>query len=115
MLPRPNRLARTRDFQKVFRERGSVQQKGIVLKCKQTGTGKTRFAIVVSKKVASSAVARNRIRRLISQAIQANLGIIKEGRDVVLVVLPGFAPISFAQTKEIVDWLLQKACIIKSQ
>ena len=48
--------------------------------------GFTRFAVVVSKKVYKSAVARNRIRRRIYEAIRHDLDHFKKPRDYIFVV-----------------------------
>ena len=48
--------------------------------------GKTRFAVVVSKKVNKTAVGRNRIRRRVYEAIRLDLDKFKKPRDYILVV-----------------------------
>ena len=53
--------------------------------CENT-RGKTRFAVVVSKKVLRSAVGRNRIRRRIYEAIRLDLDKFKKSRDYVFIV-----------------------------
>ena len=47
---------------------------------------KTRFAVVVSKKVLKSAVGRNRIRRRVYEAIRLNFDKFKQPRDYIFVV-----------------------------
>lgn len=46
----------------------------------------SRFAFVISKKVHKRAVKRNRVRRLLVEAIRSNLGKIKPGFDFVFLV-----------------------------
>ena len=53
--------------------------------CENT-RGKTRFAVVVSKKVLKSAVGRNRIRRRVYEAIRLDLDKFKKSRDYVFVI-----------------------------
>ena len=48
--------------------------------------GKTRFAVVVSKKVNKTAVGRNRIRRRLYEAIRLDLDKFKKPRDYIFVV-----------------------------
>ena len=48
--------------------------------------GFTRVAVVVSKKVAKTAVRRNRIRRRIYEAIRQNFEFLPEKRDYIFVV-----------------------------
>ena len=48
--------------------------------------GFTRIAVVVSKKVAKTAVARNRIRRRVYEALRQNMEFIPLRRDYIFVV-----------------------------
>ena len=48
--------------------------------------GKTRFAVVVSKKVMRTAIGRNRIRRRIYEAIRLNLDRFKKPRDYIFII-----------------------------
>lgn len=48
--------------------------------------GFTRIAVVVSKKVAKSAVKRNRIRRRIYEALRLNLDLIPQKTDYIFIV-----------------------------
>lgn len=59
------------------------------MRAKKRETGKSRFVIVISKTVQKSAVRRNRMRRLLHEAIQKE-PIEKSSWDVALVALPGF-------------------------
>lgn len=53
--------------------------------CENT-RGFTRVAVVVSKKVAKTAVARNRIRRRVYEALRVNFEFIPEKRDYIFVI-----------------------------
>lgn len=48
--------------------------------------GFTRIAVVVSKKVAKTAVARNKIRRRVYEALRVNFEFIPEKRDYIFVI-----------------------------
>jgi ribonuclease P protein component len=48
--------------------------------------GFTRVAVVVSKKVAKTAVARNKIRRRVYEALRVNFEFIPEKRDYIFVI-----------------------------
>lgn len=52
----------------------------------ENSRGKTRFAVVVSKKVLKSAVGRNRIRRRVYEAIRLNFDKFKQPRDYIFVI-----------------------------
>lgn len=113
MLPRKNRLAKTRDFKEIFRQGRSVKAQGIVLKFQNTKNKTSRFAVVVSKKVAQKAVRRNRIRRIINQALYENTDIPKIGLDAMLIILPEFKAESFQEARVLVQQLFYKARAIK--
>jgi ribonuclease P protein component len=53
--------------------------------CENT-RGFTRVAVVVSKKVAKTAVARNKIRRRVYEALRVNFEFIPEKRDYIFVI-----------------------------
>lgn len=90
MLSSPNRLRKTNDFKRVFKNGKGVQGDKIFMKVRPNKEGAVRIGIIVSKKVAKKAVDRNRIRRILSEGIRAHIHKIKQGRDIVIVVLPGF-------------------------
>ena len=52
----------------------------------ENSRGKTRFAVVVSKKVMKTAVGRNRIRRRIYESIRLNLDKTRKSRDYIFIV-----------------------------
>lgn len=109
MLPRSVRLTRARDFDYVFKRGKSVRSEGIALKIIQTGLKQNRFAVVVSKKVEQKAVKRNKIRRLLTEAIQLYAKNIQKGFDMVFVVLPGFKGESLKEADSIIKQLFQRA------
>ena len=79
-----------------FHSRGGVKyvyQHGKTIRCSKMSLvfcentrGFTRVAVVVSKKVAKTAVARNRIRRRVYEALRANFEFIPEKRDYIFVI-----------------------------
>ena len=92
----------------------SFREDGLVLKTSAGLLGKTvGLRIVVSKKVAKQAVRRNRIRRVLREAIKKEQGLIRGRHDFVLIVLPGFELPDFQETQSIVHRLLQKASLFE--
>jgi len=69
--------------------------------------------VVVSKKVEKLAVRRNRIKRVLKEAVRAERELMTKGLDLVLIVLPGFELPSFQETKKRIRALLRKASVIK--
>lgn len=71
-----------------------------------------RVAVVVSRKVHKSAVARNRIRRRVYQAFQSGAGQVQAPYDLVFTVFDEqLASLPFAELENRVASLLQKAGI----
>ena len=92
-------------FRKGFRE------DGLLLKVGSQKNAPSRLRVVVSKKVEKLAVRRNRIRRVLREAMRGELGPAKGGQGFVLIVLPGFKLPSFQETKKRLQALLRKASI----
>lgn len=70
MLARANRLRSRKDLARVYRQGKPLRSGSLMLKWAPNQRGSARTAVVVSKKVASSAPARNRIRRRIYELLR---------------------------------------------
>jgi len=69
---------------------GMTREDGLLLKIENGAqAARPQIKIVVSKKVAKRAVERNRIRRVLRDAAKKELGSAEQGRDFVLIALPG--------------------------
>ncbi|MBI1984905.1 MAG: ribonuclease P protein component [Candidatus Wildermuthbacteria bacterium] len=122
MLEKSRRIARNRDFEEIFSRGKGTRLGGLFLKARlrqsfggqaKESRGLARFAVVVSKKVAMKAVKRNRIRRILREALRKTLPLVKQNVDAVLVVLPQFQARSLKEAAEAVQGLLRKALLIK--
>jgi ribonuclease P protein component len=82
MLKRANRLAKSKDIQTAFARGRTFFNPFFGIRFLPKSTEK-RFTIVVSTKVYKSAVARNRLKRLVREHIRKNLGDFKNGSYVV--------------------------------
>jgi len=112
-LPTEKRLKLTRDFRAVSRSKLSAQEGKLLLKAKASHKNLSRFGIVVSKSVAKKAVDRNRMRRLLSEALRAKQDSFKSPYDIVLVALPGFSLKDLHEAQRIIEKLFLKAAIIQ--
>ncbi len=73
------------------------------------GLTSTRFAFIVSKKTAKSAVVRNRARRQAREAVRGMLDDIKPGFEVAVSLKPGFIPLSFQEKQKELKSVLRRA------
>jgi ribonuclease P protein component len=124
MLPHTARLRKARDFQEVFGKGRGVKEGRLFLKARvvNSHTNKlvvgakskaVRFGIVVSKQVASSAVDRNRIKRLLREAVKSCMPDIREGYDIVMVTLPGLSLVGLQDAKLKVASIIKKSSLFK--
>lgn len=77
-------LARRRDFESVFREGASLSSKYLVIYARLNGLEFNRIGLAVGKKIGIS-VTRNRIRRLLREALRKVLSDIPVHFDFVLI------------------------------
>ncbi len=71
-------------------------------------SGPSRFGFVISKKIDKRAVVRNKIKRLLRQAVRERLEKIPEGFDIVLVVRPNIVGKSYEEISLEFDKVLSK-------
>jgi len=70
----------------VYQHGKTIRRPDLSLIVCENSHGKTRFAVVVSKKVLKTAVGRNRIRRRIYEIIRLNIDKFKKPRDYIFIV-----------------------------
>jgi len=85
MLASEHRLKGESAFEKIRKEGKLFQGQnfGIAIINRDDG-GKSRFGFVVSKKIAKSAVHRNRIKRALRESVRRNLNHFPKGIDAVI-------------------------------
>jgi len=113
MLAKQYRLRTTNDFKGVFKKGRGVTVDGLLVKVRKAGQNQPRLGIVVSKKVAKKAVTRNRIRRVLGEAIRPHMDKIRTPVDIVVVVLPGFRLGESQDTQKTIRDLLKKASLLQ--
>lgn len=112
MLPQTARLRKARDFKEVFEKGRGVKEGRLFLKTRAVQNRDVRIGIVVSKQVAVKAVDRNRIKRLLREALKSYLPSIREGHDVIIVTLPGFAVVNLQDAKAKVISIIKKISLL---
>ena len=109
MLPKENRLTDDYDFRRVKRLGKSYHCPLFKFSFAPRKTeGSSRFGFVISKKIDKRAVVRNRIKRLLREAVRSNLEKIPNGFDIVFVVRPSIVGKSYEEISIEFDKVLSK-------
>jgi ribonuclease P protein component len=108
-----NRLKKAREFQGVFARGKGFREGSLLLKVKTETEGAPKFGIVISKKAAKQAVVRNRIRRVIKEALREDIGRVQNGVQAAIIVLPGFEDKGLAAVQKNIRSLLKKAALFQ--
>jgi len=114
MLKKSNRLKKKEDFDRVLKEGKAFKESFLLLKIKKNKLISNRFGFIISQKVSKKAVARNKIKRRLSELIRINLDKLKKGIDGIFIVLPGLEKKSFKELKEIIINIFKKAELFKN-
>lgn len=113
MLAKPNRLARRRDFDALFKKGRRASDAFLTLAYARTEvTSPFRMAFIVSAKTEKSAVKRNRARRQAREIVKAVLPSLPKGVDAALTIKRPFLKLDFAQKREAVLRLLKRAKLV---
>src|SRR5687768_16237881 len=70
MFPREWRLTKKRDLQRVYQKGNRGSTRFLLIRLLENRLAHPRIAVIIGKKVAKRAVIRNRLKRLIRQAIR---------------------------------------------
>ncbi|HKX47250.1 MAG TPA: ribonuclease P protein component [Gaiellaceae bacterium] len=103
-MQRRNRLSRSKDFDTVYRRGRSTSSRYLVLHwfAREDDDGEPRLGLAVPRSV-GTAVARNRVKRLLREAWRELLPTVPSGNDYVLAARPGLAEPAETRGKE---WLV---------
>lgn len=111
-IKRQERLRRRKDFDAVFRRGRSWNSELLVLRTLANDLDHNRFGFVTSKRV-GRAVVRNRVRRLLSEAVRVQP--LKAGWDVVFSAKGAAAQADFDEINRAVIGLLAKANLLEDR
>lgn len=88
MLPKQYRLPLRTEFKRIKKEGKLFSGKffSLLVNKQPAGNRPSRFAFIISKKIHKKAIKRNRVRRLLVEAVRGILPKIKPGFDFVFLV-----------------------------
>lgn len=111
-MERRYRLRENEDFQKVRREGRSWTQPLMVLCVLPNGLSLTRFGFSVSRRIGKATI-RNRVKRMMREAVRRRMSEIPPGQDLVFVARAPIAGAPFPEVAAAVEGLLSQAELIK--
>lgn len=112
MLSNQYRLRESEDFQKVFQQGKSVANRQFVVYVhSKEGQGQLRIGISVSKKI-GKAVVRNRVKRLIREAMRHLLPQLTWSGDLIIIARTPLADMEFHELQSSLIHCLKKAKLL---
>jgi len=112
-VKRKFRLRKSADFERVRRLGKSFAHPLIVLIVNENQTESVHVGVATARSL-GKAVVRNRAKRLIHAAIQAQLNCIRPGHDLVLIARQPMLDASFQEIKNTISILLRRANVLIS-
>ena len=101
-----DRIRRRSEYQKIQKRGRRFHTRHFIILVLPNETGLRRIGVTVTKKV-SSAVGRNRVKRLVREVFRRNRIVFPEGSDVVLIARDGAAALSYAEVLDEVRGALE--------
>jgi len=108
MLPKAHRLTRSGEYARVRRDGRSQAHPLLILASAPNGGEVTRVGLAVGTKI-GSAVVRNRVKRLLREAVRARLDLLPRGYDVVLIARREAAAAGLRDVAAALDSVLRRA------
>jgi ribonuclease P protein component len=110
-MQRRFRLRDRRDFSRLRHEGQTVSRGGLLLSVMPNGLDHNRYGFVTSKSL-GNAVVRNRVRRLMREAVRQLHPRMKPGLDIVLVARQSLVGKPFSAVQRILEELCSQVQII---
>ncbi len=110
-MRKEDRLLKPAEFKAVFEAKKSCADRYLVLYTLSRPGSNSRVGISVSKKVAGS-VGRNRLKRLVREAVRLNRHRIKPGYNLIIILRVAAKDIDFAQVQRSFLGLLGRAGLL---
>ncbi|MFQ6015676.1 MAG: ribonuclease P protein component [Anaerolineae bacterium] len=113
-MKRKERVIKSEQFQRIRKEGRSYADHLLVLCALPNSLDHSRFGFAVGKRV-GKAVVRNRIKRLVREAVRLQQPHIAPGWDLVFIARARSHDVSFSQIQETVGRLLRRARLINGR
>jgi ribonuclease P protein component len=116
MIPASSRFHGHNSLRYVYANGKAVRSERLTLKwVKNTHRSKSRFSVVVSKKVLKGAIGRNRIRRRLYEYARLHSDQLSDTYDIVLIVTsPDLRDMEASELTTLLDQLFQRAELYKT-
>ena len=101
-----DRIRRRSDYLQIQKRGRRLHTRHFIILVLPNETGLRRIGVTVTKKV-SSAVGRNRVKRLVREVFRRNRSVFPDGSDVVLIARDGAAGLSYGQVLDEVRGALE--------
>jgi ribonuclease P protein component len=111
MLEKNCRLTKKNDFDAVWKKGRSSFDGLLGIKAMLNGLADSRVGIMIGLKVSKKAVERNRIKRIIREAIRGQAEKIPAGLDIVITVLPAARAQKASKLAESLDFNFKRVCL----
>ena len=106
------KLRNSAEFERVYKNGKKFWNRNFVLYILHNGNNQLKIGLTVSKKVGKS-VQRNRVKRLIREAIRLSQDALEPNYDLVIVAQNSAADLNFYQTQQSLLHLFKRTGILK--
>ena len=113
-LNRALRLRKSSDFQRVRQQGQSTASRLLILAWTPNSVSSVRIGFVISKRISKSAVQRNYIKRLLSEAIRPALADLSPNYDIVLSARVQVIGVDLFTLRRDIITLLRRAGLLSS-
>ena len=108
MFSKSQRITKKKDFDLIFKKGKVFYSPFFTIRILKNDLNTQRFTVLVSKKVSKKAVDRNKIKRILREAIKKNQKIFPSNSDSVLYTQPKAIKLSYTNATKIIQKMLKK-------
>lgn len=112
MIAKEFRISKKKDFDIILKSKSKFYSNNFVLRFSKNELSKSRFCVVISKKISKKAVIRNKIRRRIYEIIRLNYDKIKPGFDFMILPKLSVLKLDYCDIERDLNYVFKKANIL---